>query len=379
MEFDYVLVGGGLQSSLIALAILKLQPSSSILIVEQETSLGGNHTWSFHDSDIPPEMEEIVDSLCVGRWSNHEVRFPGYRRRLSSGYATISSTRLAEVIQARSQANPRLMLRLNARVADVHSDRVVLSSQEILRGKNVIDARGPVSGDPRRGGFQKFLGLEMEFAQPTGPEWPILMDATVEQIDGYRFVYTLPLSPTRLLIEDTYYARSPDLNASELQRRVLQYAESQGWRGGTIVREEQGVLPIPWRSAPCHESEVLTAGYRGGWFHPTTGYSFPLACQLALTVAHSPSAGIDDAAEETLRRGYRKNRRYCHLLNWMLFCAYAPESRYKVLERFYRLPEATIQRFYSLSMTPADRARILCGRPPQGFSVRAALSRTEAL
>jgi len=39
-----------------------------------------------------------------------------------------------------------------------------------------------------------------------------------------------------------------------------------------------------------------------------------------------------------------------------------------VLERFYRLPESSIARFYALSTTAFDRARILCGRPPRGMS-----------
>ena len=57
----------------------------------------------------------------------------------------------------------------------------------------------------------------------------------------------------------------------------------------------------------------------------------------------------------------------------MLFGAFRPEDRYHVLERFYGLPVATIRRFYALTLTRADRVRILCGRPPRGFSWRQAL------
>jgi lycopene beta-cyclase len=56
-----------------------------------------------------------------------------------------------------------------------------------------------------------------------------------------------------------------------------------------------------------------------------------------------------------------------------LFRWFAPEHRYHVLERFYRLPEPTIRRFYALELTALDRARILVGRPPRGLSWRAAL------
>jgi len=60
----------------------------------------------------------------------------------------------------------------------------------------------------------------------------------------------------------------------------------------------------------------------------------------------------------------------------MTFRAYPPAERWQVLARFYRdMPEDTIRRFYALDMTWRDRARILSGRPPRGFSLRSALSR----
>ena len=60
-------------------------------------------------------------------------------------------------------------------------------------------------------------------------------------------------------------------------------------------------------------------------------------------------------------------------LNKMLFRWFAPADRFRVLERFYRLPEPTIRRFYALASTGLDRARIFVGRPPRGLSVRGML------
>jgi lycopene beta-cyclase len=63
------------------------------------------------------------------------------------------------------------------------------------------------------------------------------------------------------------------------------------------------------------------------------------------------------------------------LLNRLMFGAFGLEAQRNVLERFYRLPEATIERFYALALSPADQLRILCGRPPSGLSLRRVLSR----
>jgi lycopene beta-cyclase len=48
----------------------------------------------------------------------------------------------------------------------------------------------------------------------------------------------------------------------------------------------------------------------------------------------------------------------------MMFRAAEPSERYRILERFYRLPEPLISRFYEGSLTWRDRVRILTGRPP---------------
>jgi lycopene beta-cyclase len=48
----------------------------------------------------------------------------------------------------------------------------------------------------------------------------------------------------------------------------------------------------------------------------------------------------------------------------MLFRAAAPAERYRVLERFYRLPDGLVRRFYAGAPSLLDRVRILSGRPP---------------
>ncbi|RYG07720.1 MAG: lycopene cyclase, partial [Caulobacteraceae bacterium] len=57
-------------------------------------------------------------------------------------------------------------------------------------------------------------------------------------------------------------------------------------------------------------------------------------------------------------------RGFYRLLNRMLFRAARPDERYKVLERFYRLPQPLVERFYAAGSTLADKARILSGKPP---------------
>ena len=59
-----------------------------------------------------------------------------------------------------------------------------------------------------------------------------------------------------------------------------------------------------------------------------------------------------------------RERAFYRLLNRMLFRACAPDRRWRVLSRFYKLRPPLIERFYAGRATLADKARILTGKPP---------------
>ncbi len=382
MEFDYVLVGGGLQSGLIALALLDRRPALRLAIVERGPRVGGNHTWCFHEDDVPDGARRFVEPLVVHRWSGYDVVFPSSHRRLGATYSAVTSERFAAALEGRLAAAPAAHLLTGAEAVAIEAHEVRLADGRVLSAQVVVDARGPdhgaEAGHEPRCGYQKFVGLEVRLARPHDRERPLLMDATVPQDDGYRFVYTLPLAPDRLLIEDTRFSDSPLLDREALHDEVLAYAARQGWEVTGTIREEHGVLPLPWDGdVPSPTEGPLRAGYRGGFFHPVSGYSFPIAVRLALLVAASAPEALFGPTLAAFVAEHRRQRAFAHRLNWMLFKWFAPKDRYNVLERFYTHPEPLIRRFYALELTALDRARMLVGRPPRGLDWRAALAGPE--
>ena len=356
------ILGGGLAGGLIAWALSVRRPELRIEVIERGETLGGNHVWSFFDSDVAAEDRWIVEPFVTHRWSDYEVRFPAHRRVIGAAYKSIESERFDRVLRERLPAG------------------AVRLGVEADAGE--IDARGPGDLSALDLGWQTFVGLELETAEPHGVSRPIVMDATVAQHDGYRFVYVLPFGPTRLFIEDTYYSDTPDLNVAVLRDRVLAYAEAQGWAGTPTNRIETGVLPVViggnfdayWSSTGGGGK----AGMRAGLFHPTTGYSLPDAVRLASAIARAPDlspGALERLTRDHAERGWRA-RGFYRLLDVMLFRAADPDQRYRVLERFYRLPEPLIGRFYAAQSSGLDKLRILTGRPPVpiGKAVRAIMN-----
>jgi lycopene beta-cyclase len=377
-----IIAGGGLSGCLVALALAKLRPEVPILLVEEGEAFGGNHIWSFFDTDVDSADRWLVEPLIAQNWPSYDIIFPKRRRTLPTAYNSAKSERLDALV--RSKLRPD-QYRLAARIERLEPGSVTLAGGERLEASGVIDARGARELPGLDLGWQKFVGREYEFDAPHGLERPIIMDAVVDQSEGYRFVYCLPFSPTQMLVEDTYYSLSADLNAAELGKRISSYVEDRGWRDGRILNEESGILPVTmggsieglWSGEP----RVPRIGLRGGFFHPTTGYSLPDAVRTALLIARHPdlgTPGLFALLRADARRLWRE-RRFYRLLNKMLFRAAPPPERYRVLEHFYRLDPQLIARLYAGRSGAADKLRILSGRPPVpiGSAVRALLNSQE--
>jgi lycopene beta-cyclase len=367
-----LLAGGGLANGLIAYRLAQLRPEISVRLIEGGASLGGRHTWSFFDTDIGAAAE-WSRVFVTKSWAAYEVRFPRRRRRIANRYSSIGSARFHRVLT--EALGDRVVL--NAPIDALGPDWMRLADGSLLAADLVIDGRGPAEAPDLVLGYQKFLGQTVRLAAGHGLDAPIVMDATVGQGDGYRFIYVLPWDARTLLIEDTRYTDGPDLDRDDLRRGVALYAQGQGWVIEAVLDEEEGVLPVAlggdieahWRRA---ERRTLS-GLRAALFHPTTGYSVPDATALADAICEL--ATIDAASVERLvrERSIRlwRDRAFFRLLNRMLFRAARPGERYRVLERFYSLPEALIARFYAARLTGLDKLRILSGKPP--VPIRAAL------
>ncbi|AUW60403.1 lycopene cyclase [Sphingobium sp. SCG-1] len=370
LSCDLAIVGGGLAGGLIALAVLKAHPDARLLLVEREASMGGNHVWSFFDGDVRQADRWLVDPVVAYRWEGgHDVRFPSFNRTLHTPYNSITSAKF------------------DAHLRDVLGDRVVqgeavalspgavkLADGREIAAASVIDARGGGDLSVLQCGWQKFVGQTLRLSAPHGLARPVIMDASVEQIDGYRFVYLLPVSADEIFVEDTYYSNGSDLPVDAIRSRIADYAKTQGWRVEQVVHEETGVLPVVHGGAfdafwP-NTDPVARAGVRGGLFHPMTGYSLPDAVAFALHIADKwPLDGASLAIENRRwANAHWASGGYYRMLGKMLFRAAEPAARYRIFERFYRLSPALIQRFYAGRSTACDKARILCGRPPVPIS-----------
>ncbi|HWV12591.1 MAG TPA: lycopene beta-cyclase CrtY, partial [Sphingobium sp.] len=275
-DCDLAILGGGLSGTLTALAFARLRPEVNILLIERGQTLGGNHLWSFFDSDVRPADRWLIDPLVAHRWpQGHQVRFPAYHRQLDTAYNSIASAQLNA--HAQSLLGNRVLL--EADIAGLTPTTVCLNDGSQITARAILDTRGGGDLSALDCGWQKFVGQVLRLRHPHGLERPVIMDATVPQLDGYRFLYLLPFDHHTMFVEDTYYSTDPALDVPVLTNRIAAYAKDHGWQVEEIVHQESGILPVVHggdfdRFWPT-EDNIARAGVRAAMFHPMTGYSLP--------------------------------------------------------------------------------------------------------
>ena len=390
-EADMIIVGAGLSGLLTAWRCLDVNPELSVMVIEASDKIAGDHTWSFNLTDVDESLREWIKPFIAYQWDSYDVKFPRRERTLDIAYCTGNSDTLRACVQPHIESG-RLAVKLNTRVKELTSTPVILEGGEKLAAKCVLDARGFEPNENVFLGYQKFVGRTIRTKKPHGLKRPIIMDATVEQLGGYRFVYCLPFTEHEVLVEDTYYTDGAGLSENEVSARVDDYINAKGWGEHELLRQEKGVLPITLAVENSLFFDKAQIGIRGGFYHAVTGYSFPDALSQADLLAFNMELYGDKWNAETCvnlaaanRTIHHDDERFLRLLNRMLFRAAKPEERYTVLQRFYGLNQGLIERFYAGKLKWYDKARILIGKPPvpvtkalYNFSEKAFMKRARA-
>lgn len=367
-EADIAILGGGLAGGLIALALAERRPELDVVLVEQGASLGGNHVWSFFGPDVGSEDRWLLERLVVHGWRGYDVDFPGQQRTLPTTLYSVTSGQLD--YELRQTLPPRAIM-TGQRVIEAGAREVRCADGTRITAGAVIDARGARLAGELTGGWRKFAGQLLRLDAPHGLERPLLFDATVEQLDGFRFVSCTPVAEREILIEDTCYSDSSTLDREAAAKRIERYCVERGWRRSKLLGEEHGVLPIVsggdftafWRASGA---EAVKAGSRAGLFHPLTGYSLPLATRFAVALAERRDFSAEGLARfsSAFARDAWARAGFARKLAGAMFAITAPIDRHKAFERLYARDRGTIERFLAGRPTFGDKLAILGGLPP---------------
>jgi lycopene beta-cyclase len=359
-KHDIVVAGGGLSGGLIALALTRMRPDLSVLLIEGSVEPGGDRrqTW------LGTAGLELLDRFRVTQWQAADFAFPGATRRLA---VQVNSMAAEDFAAGLKRELPKRGVRLRAPIARLSASSVVLENGEEIGARAVIDCRGFVPSAALKLGWRAAMERQLLCAAPHRVSTPMLVDAGGEQGRALAFAQVLPLGVEELIVSEHRVSASPTLDRRELSSAIEATCTRAGWQGD-IPGGEASVRPLlAGGNLAAHYAEVgapgvALAGSRGLFLDPLTGSSLEAGVEVALAIgaeADLPgeqlAAMLADHARKRWRKGQVRRRLVARLLA-------AQASSAALAGQIAQWPEASLMRLLAGSPNMADRLRLALAR-----------------
>ncbi len=388
--YDIVFAGAGLAGLATAVEMLRhpFFQQKRILLIDRDHKQHNDRTWCFwatDDEPIPPVVYRSWDG-CRFLTPDFEATLDiaPYRYRMVRG---LDFYRWAESELGRWPNVQRLVANMRNICPEsgiVRTDAGDFAGEFILNSaftpvrllpEGTTDLWQPplsaAAGGPPTGRatllLQHFKGWLVETPKPVfDPKAMTFMDFRIEQKGETRFVYVLPLSAHRALVEFTIFSPAL-LPAAAYDEALHQYLHRQlGLRQYEVTEEEFGVIPMTDYVFPKRaKGRVIHIGTAGGFVKASSGYAFKRTLRRARAFV---SAWAQTGTPDTR---HLRTRPLFHLLDSVLLrVLYNQNDLGGVVftSLFRKLPPALVLRFLDEDSSWLDTARVISAPPSWPFS-----------
>ena len=276
-HYDYIICGGGASGLLLAYRMCKdpYFEKHSILLIEKDVKNINDRTWCFWESG-KGDLEKMVHKT----WNHAYFNADGFEMDFSLQpfqYKMIRSldfyqsmkkklTEFDQLTQIREKVTRIAENSVTTEVKTYHGDLIFSS---IFDPKKLYQQKKyPVL-------LQHFVGQVVETQNPCfDPDKIEFMNFNVPQKGNTRFMYVLPLSPNKALLEYTLFSAQL-LERKEYVTAINDFLKTLPTGGYEVIEEEEGKIPMTcYRFDLKNNSSLLHIGTAGGWTKPSTGYTF---------------------------------------------------------------------------------------------------------
>ncbi len=275
-HFDIVLVGAGLSSWLLLEALSQHRKFGELQILI--LSEGGTHmrSWCFWDKPLPPPFKGMADRS----WSQLCFRSDDYQQTESLSqlqYHYIPGKSFFNYFTTEFlEKHPNIAL-IEDKVCAIHGEPghfLVATNRHSYSATQVYNSAF-LEQRPSIDLWQHFSGWFIETKSPCFDQAQIeLMDFNVPQTHGCSFMYVLPLSETRALVELTFFSARV-LSTAEYDTELDRFIRARFGNDFEITEREQGQIPMQ-QGVFRHSGQrgEINIGTLAGMVKPSTGYAF---------------------------------------------------------------------------------------------------------
>lgn len=299
-KFDISIVGGGVSGLHLALSLMKDNhfQHHKIALFEKEPKTENDKTWSFWEKE-----NGQWDKLIHKKWSTGKIF--ALQKEVALNLKPFSYKTL-RAIDFYNYAYQQLA---KARNIEVIFETVETIQEEkdkvgIKTDKNeyvsdlVFNSRIPDFNSIKKEAdftlLQHFEGWFIESEKAVfNPDEFVMMDYRFKDAEQTSFIYLLPFSKHKALVEFTYF--TPELVDDERYTIFLQqYIDEQlQLKSYKITDKERGVIPMSnYNFSQNHTDKIIQIGTAGGWVKASSGYSFKNAEKKAAKIVTNLKQGL---------------------------------------------------------------------------------------
>jgi lycopene beta-cyclase len=275
-KYDYIIAGAGCAGYSLLYHLLQ-DPSLSkkkILVLDANLNKSNDRTWCFWE-----DTEGPFESIVCKKWSSIEVLKGDMHRSLPTTpfeYKMIQGIDFYKYINdfAKGFDNVEWVASkiLTIDAINTNSARVNWEGGGAIAEYVFSSINGALIQSKL---WQHFKGIVVEFDSPVFDEGMArLMDFNVPQMDATAFMYLLPLTNKKALVEYTLF--SPSILVESKYDAVLNAYMEEHYNGLAyqIQHTEMGAIPMTSKKLSSNHGAIISIGTMGDAVKASTGYAF---------------------------------------------------------------------------------------------------------
>jgi lycopene beta-cyclase len=283
LHYDIIIIGGGCAGLSLAYHIHfePLLKDKSVLIIEPLIKKENDRTWCFWTKK--PTLYESILSKSWEKLSFEGNNFSQKYDLKDFRYQMLRSEDFYKFIKDKIAQNKQFhFLQTSAEFVNVLSNKAeVILGKEIFSANYVFDSRLDWEHIKNQTSdytllYQHFRGWIIETPQANFEADTIQMfDFRIPQHNEVRFVYVLPYSSQKALVEFTIFSKTL-LTEDKYEEALKEYIDKTLKISQYEIKErEKGIIPMTDFPFPKQQGNHLHfIGTKGGMCKPSTGYAF---------------------------------------------------------------------------------------------------------
>jgi lycopene beta-cyclase len=279
-KFNYIIAGMGCAGLSLAMQLKRSSINfTKVLLIDKDLKNKNDRTWCFWTK----EKNNWFDEIVFKRWDKFSFKSDGLNKEIvlkPYSYVMIKGIDFYTFCLNELKSDPRFEI-VTEEILGIET----VNSQAILKTKNKIYSCDHLFNSAFRtlnkkidhiNYVQHFKGWLIETEGVSfDVDCPVFMDFSVEQHNDCRFVYIIPFSKNKALVEYTGFSAN-NLSESVYDNELKYYIENKlGINKYKIIETERGDIPMVESDFinPFGE-QVINIGSAGGSSKPSTGYTF---------------------------------------------------------------------------------------------------------